>query len=311
MITGKQIIVIPDVHGRSFWKDAVRNLGRGPLVFLGDYLDPYPFEGITKEDALEGFKAILALKKEHPGEVTLLLGNHDCEYLYGRGVCDCRTDDKNYGLIQGLFRENKGLFQMAVQYKLGGKLYVFSHAGISPGWAGRHLGECPVDEMVPRLNELNEKALLAEYPDVTSFALALSECDRERGGESEYGSPIWADAECLHAGYQFSDIVQVVGHTQIPGRGPILTENILYTDCREVLALSQRGTLRHLSGKRCVNKEDPFNPDVPEWEQGKKFGLDGFSRPYCRCCGSRNIFIRTGMMASHWYCRDCHEDQIL
>ena len=115
----------------------------------------------------------------------------------------------------------------------------------------------------------------------------------------------------MHFGKQFPDMVQVVGHTQIPFGGPFITDNILYTDCREVLTLSQRGTLRRLSGKRCVTKEDPFNPKVSEWEQYKKFGLDRFHRPYCRCCGSRDINLRAGMMADHWYCRDCHEDQVL
>ena len=42
----KRIMVIPDVHGRLFWKEPVLKyldvVDR--IVFLGDYLDPYPNE---------------------------------------------------------------------------------------------------------------------------------------------------------------------------------------------------------------------------------------------------------------------------
>lgn len=36
------MIVIPDVHGRVFWRQAVNDyLGKESIIFLGDYLDPY------------------------------------------------------------------------------------------------------------------------------------------------------------------------------------------------------------------------------------------------------------------------------
>lgn len=31
----KRMIIIPDVHGRSFWRNAIEE----PIFFLGDYLD--------------------------------------------------------------------------------------------------------------------------------------------------------------------------------------------------------------------------------------------------------------------------------
>lgn len=72
------ITIIPDIHGRVFWKKAV------------DSMD---------------------FKKSNPERVVLLLGNHDCEYMYSRNVCDCRCDRKNYDIIQSLFRDNWKLFQ--------------------------------------------------------------------------------------------------------------------------------------------------------------------------------------------------------
>ena len=50
-------------------------------------------------------------KKSNPERVVLLLGNHDCEYMYSRNVCDCRSDRKNYDIIQSLFRDNWKLFR--------------------------------------------------------------------------------------------------------------------------------------------------------------------------------------------------------
>lgn len=33
------ILIIPDVHGRTFWKYAIDKYDK--VIFLGDYLDPY------------------------------------------------------------------------------------------------------------------------------------------------------------------------------------------------------------------------------------------------------------------------------
>ena len=46
------ILIIPDVHGRLFWKKAVETGDYEKVVFLGDYVDPYELEGITDEEAL-------------------------------------------------------------------------------------------------------------------------------------------------------------------------------------------------------------------------------------------------------------------
>ena len=36
------LLIIPDIHGRSFWKKAVEeNIDRvSKVIFIGDYLDP-------------------------------------------------------------------------------------------------------------------------------------------------------------------------------------------------------------------------------------------------------------------------------
>ena len=318
------ITIIPDVHGRTFWKEAVRDLSSTHVVFLGDYLDPYgpsifddypTVEGddLSPEAVIENFKEILELKRSSPDRVTLLLGNHDCEYLYGKNVCDCRCDYANYDLIQRLFRENKELFQLAAESYRGGKHFVFVHAGISIGWMDRHVKGWGLGNMVEKLNQLNREALGAEVPEETSFADALSKTDQWRGGDSEYASPIWIDAIAMDEGYQLSDVIQIVGHTAVWfSNEPVITKNVIYADCQKPLILGARGGLRYLNGKRCTNKEDnPFHPQPSKYYTQEPFGIDWFRRPFCRECGSHNIYIRAGMFVDHWYCRDCGKDALM
>ena len=73
------ILIIPDVHGRTFWKDAVNRESWGTIIFLGDYLDPYPREGIDDNQVLGNFLEILDFGRTHDN-VVMLLGNHDMHY---------------------------------------------------------------------------------------------------------------------------------------------------------------------------------------------------------------------------------------
>ena len=66
------LTIIPDVHGRPFWRDAVHTRPDDDFIFLGDYLDPYPDEGVSREDAFAGLLDIIEFKKRNPDRVTLL-----------------------------------------------------------------------------------------------------------------------------------------------------------------------------------------------------------------------------------------------
>ena len=84
-------LLVPDVHGREFWKEPVKTVlenSEAEIIFLGDYLDPYPdefdsdFELDYKastdylQTTIDNFKEIIELKKQYPDRITLLLGNH-------------------------------------------------------------------------------------------------------------------------------------------------------------------------------------------------------------------------------------------
>ena len=88
----KKVILIPDLHGRLFWLKAVAEASADTrIIFLGDYTDPYGFEEITPLEAYQNFIEVLKYARNHPN-VELLLGNHDCGYLFGKEVCSSRTD---------------------------------------------------------------------------------------------------------------------------------------------------------------------------------------------------------------------------
>lgn len=46
-------LIIPDVHGRTFWKksvyDYLENHPEVKIIFLGDYLDPYQYHERSKQ----------------------------------------------------------------------------------------------------------------------------------------------------------------------------------------------------------------------------------------------------------------------
>lgn len=65
----KRILVVPDVHGRTFWKEPVSKYidQTERIVFLGDYLDPYRDEGIeyTPKGVYDNLMEIIQLKLDN------------------------------------------------------------------------------------------------------------------------------------------------------------------------------------------------------------------------------------------------------
>lgn len=184
-----RILVIPDVHGRIFWKNAVKNSDYDKIVFLGDYMDPYPFENISVEDALVNFEDIIDFAKENADKTTLLLGNHDMPYFSKTyksfSWYHSRHSRKFHNDIAALFDENRDMFNIACTFDD----VLFTHAGITPGWLKTVFTEqyeiTSLDDLVFSLNNLlkTDKGL--------QYLFMISE---DRGGRDRYASCIWADA---------------------------------------------------------------------------------------------------------------------
>lgn len=241
-------LLIPDVHGRTFWMDPVNDVLENTdahIVFLGDYLDPYPFEwdyGVPYQKiSIERFEEIIKLKKDHPDRITLLLGNHDAGYAIGTDICSCRMDHRNYAKIESLFKDNKELFQIAETVEVAGKKYNISHAGILKGWAKSVWGdEAEADDfnVVDRLNN-------AWLTDDWTILDRLGDYDSYRGYAGFlYGSPIWSDIRSWYK-VEMKDTYyyNIVGHTMM-NQGPLAFTSIMCIDFQKAFYIDDKGTVR-------------------------------------------------------------------
>jgi len=201
-----KILIIPDVHGRRFWKEDTDKLIDYinhqviDVVFLGDYVDPYDFEKITVRDAIANFKEIIEFAKTR-ANVHLLLGNHDMHYFnqsYAEGIPKVRYSYAHGREIRALFRKNRDMFKIAWETRVNDKKLLFTHAGVLKTWAEVHMGklrvrhgsisdEFKIRSIKPTAESLNK--LLKSKKGIFS----LADISEQRGGWNAYGSPIWAD----------------------------------------------------------------------------------------------------------------------
>ena len=240
------MIIIPDIHGRNFWKNAVKGHENEEIVFLGDYVDPYYFlENVDTWYGLDSLSEVIDFKKAHPDNVTLLLGNHDLSYLSDH-IVQCRHDDENHDEIRSLLLQNIHLFKIAHEKRVGDKNYVFSHAGILPNWLEQNdsvLGKIRPGHEVEELNRLFQAGKLYQ---------ALGNVSSYRGGAFEYGSCIWADihehldCELYDESSAYHDVYQIFGHTLQLNERPVVTEHFACVDCRHAFLLDDNGTLTRI-----------------------------------------------------------------
>lgn len=221
-----KILIVGDQHGRQFWRKAIDT--DYPVVFLGDYLDPYQYEGITPEMALEEFKKVLKFAKMEPDRVTLLLGNHMLHYV---GLSDdtCRLDWKNRKEIYNLMQENKPLFQHA--FKWGNTL--FTHAGVTEGWLKQSGYDPNPDTIADQLNKniqfTDEYLMSPTWSGLGGLQDPRGDIGRSRGGYSPYGGPNWADLTEMYYGSAFKDsLTQIIGHSQLEDTGTFFHKDNFY-----------------------------------------------------------------------------------
>lgn len=232
------MIIIPDVHGRTFWKEAVRNKENDDIVFLGDYLDPYSYEGITYEDALGNFHEILAFKHAHPDNVTLLLGNHDLGYLCPR-INLCRHDFDRHDEICQLLTDNLDCFELCTSREIAGKTYLFSHSFVSSYWMETCKRFLHFDYQHPSeiAGILNGKFRTEQD---RMFEL-LAMVSHHRGGDHAFGSMVWSDLMEVKLPDPFIDgVVNVFGHSQV--MEPAIYSRFACLDCRKAFILEADGT---------------------------------------------------------------------
>lgn len=220
-------LIVPDVHGRPFWEKVLDVPDFNQVVFLGDYVDPYPaeFPELTRdelwEQTLSEFKRILGLKKLMPDKVVLLLGNHDIHYRNSDYACS-RFSYEHCEELNNLYADNWDLLQL--NYVLDGK-YLFSHSAVTEEWLG-------------------DKLTIKDYINGEVELPKLMQCGPFRWGADRYSGPMWWDIRELNSTTLDPTYYQIFGHTQL--REPIIKDNFACLDCRKVFQL-ENGRISELS----------------------------------------------------------------
>lgn len=227
------ILIIPDIHGRDFWNKAIQcNIRKADkVIFLGDYLDPYEYEGISNEDARMNFEEIIACKIHYGDKIVLLLGNHDLPYVDRVNFTSrSRYDSKNAYELEQMFTRNKRLFKVCHEETVANKKYLFSHSALMKQWC---------DDPKTPINEISTDSInkLVNTPEGMK---ALCCVPLFRGGWDQFGSIVWSDIRSvsayLNAGLPWD--YQVFGHTQ-QASDPVITDKFACLDCRRGFMLDK------------------------------------------------------------------------
>lgn len=223
----KKILVVPDVHGRIFWKEPVARYidSVDKVVFLGDYLDPYHEEDGMADDIFENLLEIVELKRKNMGKVVLLKGNHDQHYyseLFRDLAGGTRMDKLNWGKYHAFFCKNEGLFQLACLEDVKGRPFVFSHAGMTVYWLHKvntNLWHLPDNKVSIGDPEIIDRINLLDKDEAGQTLLSVVGSRRSWFGEKT-GSILWTDIQ-EHSlpdapkVYGMDEAFQVFGHSRL------------------------------------------------------------------------------------------------
>jgi UDP-2,3-diacylglucosamine pyrophosphatase LpxH len=208
----KKYRVIGDIHGRKNWIDLVTPFDDDTLyIFIGDYTDPYYYEGVTHKQMIEQILLMLQFKKEHPDNVILLVGNHDLQYIADIRETN-RYDWLNAAQISKIFKENEELFY-GVAYQIGEK-YLVTHAGVTLDWYQKWIDykkdDLTLERLCEQVNDLWHK-------NKEAFAFSKSAKMSDYYGSSSTHGPLWIRPTSLWEYNIFgfgSGKIQIVGHTR-------------------------------------------------------------------------------------------------
>lgn len=222
ILNENEVLIIPDVHGRSFWKEPCNNW-RGDIVFLGDYHDPYyyPYDSesgtnISPKTSLKNLKDLVKFYEEaniSNRTIIFLIGNHDLSYLSKHNTC--RYDYIQHEEVEECLNELPLQFYVEFwnKYEIPTKKYLFSHAGITPDW---------LDKYSLNLKNLNTLS----YNDK-----ALDDVPYSRGGDSYTGSCVWISEEDYKLSDHLPEYYQIFGHTWGGRTEPVIKEDYAMLDC--------------------------------------------------------------------------------
>lgn len=214
----QKVLVIGDLHGRHELATKAYDIflkeKYDKAIFLGDYADSYDR---SDQDILRTFSIALSMKKDHPDQVELLIGNHDEPYFH-TDLSEAR-DYICRGFRTTLHRSLSHILvphQKEFSYAYGIGNFLFTHAGISYPWFFKHHDVISMwaERMDIDLEDVQMLHVILDNLKFTSDKHILFEVGPDRGGlESNHGGPMWCDREEMLVGGPLPGLNQVVGHT--------------------------------------------------------------------------------------------------
>jgi predicted MPP superfamily phosphohydrolase len=215
-----KIIALGDTHGRTAWKQIIRENDFDKIVFIGDYFDTH--ERISARQQKENFKDIIAFKKANMDKVILLMGNHDYHYTdavnepYG----GFQPKEKNAIMKLLLSAIDEELLQICFVWKK----FLFTHAGVTKTWCRNHNVQTDfIEHSINTLFKLKLTCTLRIAPifyysintlfklKPEAFDFALGQTNDLTGDDPEQ-SPIWVRPASLQRD-RIEGYMQIVGHT--------------------------------------------------------------------------------------------------
>ncbi|WP_279167361.1 metallophosphoesterase [Muribaculum intestinale] len=229
------MIIIPDIHGHTFWKEAIAKRRKDEMViFLGDYLDPHNSSktSITNDIAFDNFLDIVKYKRANPDNCVLLFGNHELSYIFLRFLA-FPHDFSHHFRNRRFILDNINLFQLAYYTKLNGNEYLFTHAGVHPKWIKQNFKniETPF-EFYSYTLEVPINKLTGKLNRITS----------ERRPFRRWGSCVWlyiSDWINESSYLEFGNCYQIFGHTYLRNAEPLITKYFAALDTRQAYRLSE------------------------------------------------------------------------
>lgn len=187
----KKVLVIPDIHGSTFWKSCIDKIYDFDfIVQLGDWFDQWhnDWENV---DQIENLREFIEFKKKYVNKVFALVGNHDLGYLMNESMSGHQK--ARYKDIREAMKEFEPFMDIGVKINE----YVLSHAGFSKTWMKNN--------RFKTIEDVNE---------------AFHECRYEPfrfDGWDPYGNditqgPTWIRPDSLINDMYFTK--QIVGHTE-------------------------------------------------------------------------------------------------
>ena len=239
----QKVLVIGDLHGRhELATKAYDTFLKGKYdkaIFLGDYADSHDR---PDADILRTFNIVLTMKKNHPEQVELLVGNHDEPYFH----LDVPRQLLSKGFRMTLHRSLSHVLAPNIKefsYAYGIKNYLFTHAGVSHKWFFKHFDLLSMwaTRMDMDLLDVEDLHIILDNIRLTGDKYILFEIGPERGGyDSDAGGPMWCDRDELLNFGPLQGLNQVVGHTSqqfisrihtFEGNKKYKDTSVTFTDC--------------------------------------------------------------------------------